>query len=344
MTFTNLVPKFKPYQTSESMTKLNQLKTFYDNELLSKLQKLEGLRKRVIVQLVITIIAGAISFPLIAMYLLQVVEDTVYLFMFIPLFGLLALMLYIIYDSVYKNTAFYKQYKREVIYRLIKFINPSLHYDNRLFVSTNDFYKSGFFDKTIAVDFDGEEHISGLIDDVKIEFSELEVEFKNKSEIGANGSKFMFRGIFFVAKAPKPFPADIVVIPKNAVAKAGLSAIETDNEAFNNYFQILLPRMEEEAYALEMLNSDFMNSLVKFKNELHNEVHISFAYDQIFIAIGHERNLFEPDLWKHAVGFEPVMRHFKDLYYPINLIEHFAAHKAIHIGDENVDYETAVNA
>jgi hypothetical protein len=326
------------------MTKLNQLKSFYENELLGKLQKLEGLRKRVIGQLVITIVAGAVSFPLMAMYLLQVVEDIMYLFMFIPLFGLLALMLYIIYDSVYKNTAFYKQYKREVIYRLIKFINPSLHYDNRLFVSTNDFYKSGFFDKGISVDYDGEEHISGVIDDVNVEFSELEVEYKNKSERGVNGSKYMFRGVFFAAKAPKPFPADIVVIPKTAYAKVGLTAIETNNESFNNYFQILLPRKEEEAYALEMLNSDFMESLVKFRNELPNEIHISFVYDQVFIAISHDTNLFEPNLWKHTVGFEAIMKHFKDLYYPINLIEHFAAHKAIHIGDENVDYEAMINS
>jgi hypothetical protein len=326
------------------MTKLNHLKTFYDNELLGKLQNLEGLRKRVIGQLVFTIAVGAVSFPLMAMYLLQVVDNPVYLFMFIPLFGLLAIMLYIIYDNVYKNTAFYKQYKREVIYRLIKFINPSLHYDNRLFISTNDFYKSGFFDNGISVDFDGEEHISGVIDNVNVEFSELEVEFKDKNQISTTGNKYMFRGIFFVAKAPKPFPADIVVIPKNAVRKPNLSAIETGNEAFNNHFQILLPRMEEEYYALEMLNSDFMDSLVKLRNELPHEIHISFVYDQVFIAISHERNLFEPDLWKYTVGFEAIVRHYKDLYYPINLIEHFAAHKAIHIGDENVDYETLTNA
>jgi len=324
---------------STNMTKLNQLKSFYDSELLANLKKLDGLRTRVIVQLIILVAAGAVIFPLMAKYLLEIVTDSIYLFMFIPVFALIALMFYVIYESVYKSTSFYKVYKRDVIYRLIKFINPTLHYDNRLSVTITDFNKSGLFDKGVAIKFDGDDHISGNIDDVKVEFSELEVEYKNAADKTARGSKYLFRGIFFVGKGPKPFPADLVVLPKNAKPKDGLTPIHTNNAAFNEFFQILLANKDEEEYALEMLNADFMESLVKLKRELLNEVYVSFVYDQIFVAIAHERNLFEPELWKSAVNFEEVLIHFKDLYYPINIIEHFAAKKEIHIGDENVDYD-----
>lgn len=314
------------------MNRTLELRKYFESELLPHLKKLDTSRKALIAQVVIVIALGIIAVPIMAMGLFSISSEPWILLMFIPMFFLLGLMVYIVYESLFKSTNFYKGYKREIIKRLIKYVNPTLHYDNRLFVSASDFFRSNFYSK-VPVKYDGDDHVSGQIDDVPVEFSELEVAYKSKTD-NKDGKEYLFRGMFFVATCPKPFHADLVIETRKAgIVRA--NELDTSNPLFQDAFIAWAPKQEEREAALEMLTEDLMSSMIGFHNMIPLPIKVSFGYDKMYVAIEHEKSLLEPSLWKSALNFQTILEHYYDIYYPIAVIAHLAANKDINFHEES---------
>lgn len=314
------------------MKRSEKLREFYNEELLKDLQKVDSLRKRIVVQVGIVFGIAGLAFPLMAYFLITVAEPRM-VFFFIPIFALLAIFVYIIWESVVKNTPFYKEYKKNVIYKLIKFLNPTLRYDRSHFISQQEYFKSGFFEH-IPVKVVGDDHVAGRIDDVEIEFSELEVTYRRQEDKTAKGDDTQFKGIFFIAKTPRPYPADIIIEPKGFKTTDNAILVPTENEKFNQYFQVRVPNKDYMRQVNEMLSDDLLEKVLSFGALVHHEIHMSFIYNKLYVAIKHDKDLFEPSLWHSVVNYDMVHIHFNDLYYPISIIEHFAAHKELEIEDE----------
>jgi len=314
------------------MNRTAQFRNYYNEELLPVLKKLDNKRSGIIIQIVLVLTAGIVLIPLAAYTIISVIEQAWILMLFIPIFALLAFLFYIIYDSMYKNTSFYKDYKRNVIKRVISFVDPSLHYDNRLYININDFFRSNFYSK-VKVKYDGDDHVSGKIDNVEVEFSELEVEYKNSAD-NPNNNPFMFKGIFFVAKAPTPFPADLVIeTRKPGMVRAG--ELDTKDPAFNDLFIAWAPNDNEREAAMELLTDDLINTINGFHAVIPNPLKISFGYDKLFVAVEHGKSLFEPELWQTCQNFDDVLMHYQHLYYPMSVISHLAAHHELHFEAPN---------
>jgi hypothetical protein len=308
------------------MNKLHNLKGFYDKELIPELEKIEQSRKSILVKMGILVAALVVIFPVSVYFIMQHVDKPSYILYFIPIFALMAVGAYMAFESLVKNTAYYQEFKIHVIYKLIHFVNPTLNYDKKQYISQREFFNSGFFTKK-PISMEGDDHVSGTIDTVKIEFSELKAKYKNDEDRKKYGSKYQFRGIFFVAECPKPFPADIVIEPKNIHGEAAGSALEIANSEFSASFQVRLLSEKQRQEAQQMLNNDFLKKIVNFKQQLHNDVFISFVYNKMYVAISHDKDLFEPNVMSSTINFDAIQVHFNDLYYPISVIEHFAAHK-----------------
>lgn len=312
------------------MNKLIVLKDFYNTNLLSNLQKIETKRKAILLRLFALGLVLGVAFPAAAYFVIKQVNDPNYLFYFIPLFALLAIGFYIVFESLIKNTSYYAAFKHDIISKLINFINPTLHYDKKNFVSPKEFYNSRFFVKS-EVGFDGDDHVSGTIENVKIEFSELKSIYKGSDKRKKAGTKYQFRGIFFVAEAPRPFGADLVIEPKkeNTDVQDGRLYYPLDAQEFNQYFQVRILGDTKTENAENIVNQDFINRLVNFKSQLHNDIYISFIYNKMYVGIYHDKDLFEPSLFENIVDFDKILQSFHDLYYPISIIERFAAHKQV---------------
>ncbi len=314
------------------MKRSEKLREFYNEELLKELQRVDSLRKRIVVQVGIVFGIAGIVFPLMAYFLFTVAEPRM-IFFFIPIFALLAIFVYIIWESVVKNTPFYKEYKKNVIYKLIKFLNPTLRYDRSHFISQQEYFKSGFFEH-IPVKVVGDDHVAGRIDDVEIEFSELEVTYRRQEDKTAKGNDTQFKGIFFIAKTPRPYPADIIIEPKGFKTGDNVILVPTENARFNEHFQVRVPNKDYMRQVNEMLSDDLIEKVLSFGALVHHEIHMSFIYNKLYVAIKHDKDLFEPSLWHSVVNYDMVHIHFNDLYYPISIIEHFAAYKEFEIEDE----------
>ena len=319
------------------MKRIHNLKNFYDTELVPELARIEGERKGIVRQMYGLGIAMAIIFPVIAYYIVVNNRDEpLYMLFLIPVVVLIAIGFYMVYESIIKNTPFYKDYKKDIIYRLIKYINPTLRYDKKHYISNSEYFNSGFFTKE-AVHIDGDDHVSGTIDEVNIEFSELKVAYKNSSDKAKHKSDVQFHGIFFVADCPKPFPADLIIEPASHAGSDSDVILPVKNEAFNQNFRVRLPSRDYMFQATEMMSNDFLNKINTLKNQLANDIHISFIYNKMYVAIVHDKDLFEPSVWTPINNFDSILIHFKDLYVPIGIIEHLAAHKEFDLERETAD-------
>jgi hypothetical protein len=315
------------------MNRTAEFRSFYEKELQPELKKLESKRKSIILQMRLVILIGIILVPTAAIGMFKVIEEVWVIFLFIPIFALIGLLFYIIYESLYRNTTFYKDYKRNIIKRIITEIDPSLHYDNRLYVNISDFFRSNFYPKK-TVKYDGDDHISGQFDNVEVEFSELEVEYKNKAD-STDGSNTMFKGIFFVAKIPNTFIADLVIeTRKTGVIRPGELDVK-NNPAFNDSFIAWVPNANEKEAAVELLSEELMNSLNSFHAVIPNSIKISFGYDKLFVAVEHSKSLFEPALWENCENFDDVLKHYYNLYYPMSIISHLTTHHELNFGKDS---------
>lgn len=307
------------------MNKLQNLKSFYDKELIPELEKIEQSRKSIVFKMIGLVIGLSIFFPVAAYFITRQVEPS-YLFYFIPMFGLMAVGVYMAFESLVKNTAYYQEFKLHVVHKLIHFLNPTLNYDKKQYISQREYFNSGFFLKK-PISMEGDDHVSGTIDNVKIEFSELKAKYKQEEDRKQYGSKYQFRGIFFVAECPKAFPADIVIEPKNIRGDAVGTPVVIGHEGFNSVFQVRLLSDKQKQEAQQMLNNEFMEKIIAFKQQFHNDLYISFVYNKMYVAIAHDKDLFEPNVMSSTINFDAIQVHFNDLYYPISIIEHFAAHR-----------------
>lgn len=304
------------------MRRTELLSNFYNTELLPVLKRLDSERRGLLYQLIGACALLVVLFVAVGYYVWTQVESNMIVFFLLPLVVFCSIGFYMLFEGIFKNTGYYADYKHEVIHRLISLINPALHYDKKHHISHHEFDNSGFFPHE-AVDIYGDDHVSGVVNGVSIEFSELAARYKHSSDRKKHNNEYQFRGIFFVAEKDKPYPADLVIEPAGS-HNHGIM-VPVDHAEFNALFQIRLPNNDYRAQAEAMLSQEFLNEVVAFKRHMHNPLLISFKYNKMYVGIVHDKDLLEPGLFSSVARFDHVQLHFNDLYVPINIIEHFAA-------------------
>jgi hypothetical protein len=301
------------------MEKMSNFQEFYETELLPALHQVESKRKTLlgvfafVGLIIIGILVGLAVF-------VSKEESILYALYFAPVYLILGFAVYLSYEAVIKNSGYYKSYKKLIINKIIAYINPSLHYDKKYAVDKALYLQSGFFPK-LKVAIDGDDHVTGVSNGIKVEFSELEARYRNP-KLRKEKGEYQFRGIFFVAHAPKPFPADFVIMPRKSFQlEENTEAVTTDNPIFNDFFKVHTLPLTTPSLVQQVLTDDFASKIAQLKSEIHNDIYISFVDNKMFIGIMHDKELFEPNLFSSNINFDAVQTHFKDLYYPIYLIE-----------------------
>lgn len=300
------------------MDKIKEFKDFYDNSLSSALDKVEKRRKSVIFQIVLLFAVFLVALPLAMVKLLSQLDDTSYLLYFTPLVLLLMLLVYVAFNSLKRSTKYYNAFKYLVINKIIHYINPNLNYDNKYHVAKSEYLNCYMFKKE-SVAIEGDDHVSGKADDIKIEFSELEAKFRKKNKREQYGRDYQFRGIFFVAHCPKMFPANVVIEPRQEDGGPEYQ-YQTGNEEFDNFFQVRLLSKDSDDSIKSVLTDELVANLLEFNNLFINEIRVSVVENKFYVAISHDKELFEPRLFSSNKSFDFMQIQFNDLFYPIELI------------------------
>jgi hypothetical protein len=293
--------------------KKEALRGFYKSTILKELNALESKRKFIVFKMIFGItFPFVILTPLFVYLFLKYAQEPLY--MLIPIAAVDIVGVMFTYAQ-FGETSFYKSFKKNVIKKLIKFINPALDYDNNLHVQIFEYNDSKFFPET-EIEFFGDDHVAGQINGVDVEFSELEARYASPSDKKLYG-KYQFKGLFFVANTFKKFPVSLVIRSR------GVNDPEDEyfvsNGAFSAMFSVEI--LSGKEFAHKLLTEEFIAKMIEYKEYVPHDICFSIVDSKIFVAFSHDKDLFEPYVLKSLIDYDLITEYFNDLYYPLSIIE-----------------------
>ncbi len=134
----------------------------------------------------------------------------------------------------------------------------------------------------------------------------------------------VFKGLFFRSEFNKRFQGETTVYADSIAAslkrfsKPKGSLVKLEDPEFSQLFTVYSDDQVEARY---ILSTSLMERLVQFRKKAQRKVSISFAENQIFIAIHCERDLFEAQLFKSMLSFQPMQDYFENFQLMLGIIE-----------------------
>jgi hypothetical protein len=307
------------------------LRQFFRRELLPVLETFESRRKEIVRNLGI-IIGVVVVLALGAAALFHgaiLATPPLGLFILIPAVGLIG-------GAVWWYTHEYrKEFKTEVIGRVVTYVDPSLRYRPEGAIGQGDFQASRLF--THRIDrYRGEDLVRGKLGKTEIAFSEVHAEYKTESRDSKGHRRTswhtIFKGLYFIADFNKDFAGLTLVVPDVAerlfgklgqmfqsvnVTRPG-ELVKLEDPEFEKVFAVYGSDQVEARY---ILSTALMQRLLDFTKKTKCPVHISFVRSQVHVAITTGRDLFEPKMLQPATEFGTIEEYFRDLSLATGIVE-----------------------
>ncbi|AQQ70214.1 hypothetical protein SMSP2_00557 [Limihaloglobus sulfuriphilus] len=309
------------------MKTIEELKDFYSKELEPELVLLEDQRKKVLRNLLITAAVTAV-----------IVFGGVAAIVFgggtTPGLGIIVfpvVITFVICSFALKffSKSYVADFKNTVINRIIKFIDPQLHFEPYACIPSHVYDASDIF-QTRYDEYKGEDLVEGTVGKTPMSFSELHTEYitrhKNRKQ-----HHTIFRGLFFVAEFNKHFEGKTLVLPDTAQKLFGRlgqrlqsmnftrdELVKLEDPEFERHFAVHSTDQIEARY---ILSTSLMKRITDFKQRTGREIFISFRFESIFVAIKYNKNLFEPKIFTTLLNFAPIREYYEDLAMAIGIVE-----------------------
>ncbi len=224
-----------------------------------------------------------------------------------------------------------KEFKDRVIGPLVDAISKNLNYSKDVHISEFKFINSQLF-SVVPDKIEGNDHISGDIDGVRIELSDIHAQKKHLNPKGSEGWSTIFQGLFIICEFNKKFSARTLVLPDIAQSSFGNlvgswlqshnssrgELIKMDNPEFEKKFVVYGSDQIEARY---ILTHSLMKRLLEFRKKSSKNILVSFVYSHIYIAIDYGRDLFEPSVFKSLLDYKVAMDYVQTLYLAIGIVE-----------------------
>lgn len=133
----------------------------------------------------------------------------------------------------------------------------------------------------------------------------------------------VFKGLFFRSDFNKNFQGETVVFTGSLASKLKRfkrsgKLVKLEDPEFDQLYTVYSDNQIEARY---ILSTSLMERLVKFRKKAQRPVSVSFSENQIFIAIHHERDLFEARLFKTMLSFRPMQDYFENFQLMLGIIQ-----------------------
>ncbi len=308
------------------MKSTEELKIFFEGELVNDLSSLEEKRKKIAKKAIkVNILFGfSLIIPIV-------------LFFFIYHFSIIILIIIVflwifIFNKITKN--YRSDFKNVVIARVIKFIDNNLNYNPNQCINFDNYMRSKLFLRRTDR-YRGDDYVSGKLDKTNIEFSELHTEYKTVTRT-KNGTQThwhtIFKGIFFIADFNKKFKGQTFVLPDVAQRTFGNylgnifqsmnkfkgELIKMEDPLFEKYFVVYGDDQIEARY---ILSTNLLKRIVDYKIKTGKQIYLSFIENKVFIAISYVKSLFEPKLFKTLFDFNMIQEYYEDFKLAINFVD-----------------------
>lgn len=303
------------------MKTIEELRAYYETDLLPTLTVLDRARKKVLLELFVGIIISVIA-PIIALYF-SFGSVVLMAICFPVLIGV------IIYLSI-SIGKYKKSFKVGIIEQIVRAIDPNLSYDASKAVNKSHFTHSELFKKSWN-EYKGDDYVQGMVGKTSLEFSEVHAQHVSTDSEGRRQASTVFKGLFLVADFNKSFQGKTFVLPDTAEKLFGSigSMLQSWNAARGE-----LVKMEDVAFEKEfvvygddqiearyILSTSLMERILAYKKKSNRPVRLSFIGNNVHVAISYKKSLFEPRIFRSLLNFRPIQEYFEDLSLAIDLVE-----------------------
>ncbi|MCS7163438.1 MAG: DUF3137 domain-containing protein [Thermodesulfovibrio sp.] len=294
------------------------------------LEKLEQKRKLyfqyfILFSLFITIIA----IPIFIEFLKR--DSFVLIFLSIVYIVILS-TIYIYFQSSWTN-----KLREEFIRDLIKQNFPEVDYYPKDYISKKIYHESRLFERSPKPDrYEGENLIIGRIGKTKFSLSWINVEYKETDKDSDDRIKnewhTIFKGILIFADFNKDFSSTTVVFPESfiKISPRKLERVKLEDPLFESIFDVYGDNQIESRY---ILTPNFMERIIKFRQNKGEKIRLSFINSSIYIAIPTNRKFFKASSFftslKDIGERNIVSQYIEDLKFMTSFIEELDLNRRI---------------
>lgn len=221
------------------------------------------------------------------------------------------------FEYHYFTRSFISRFKHEVIQEIFSALIPGCLYQKESFVPEDDFSNSHIINNRID-SYSGEDHIQGVLGNMKMEFSEICVKKKIKSSKGRSQYQQLFAGLFFKFSLNKNLGQSTLVLADHAEkflgkgmarffqknsSREGFDLVQMESLEFENHYVVY---SDDQIKSRIVLKPTVLESLVKFKKKYNLQIDISIQNDILFIAVHSSKNHFEPRMFGEVISIKDL--------------------------------------
>jgi len=311
------------------MKKISEVMNFYYESIYPKVLNLE-LERLVVVKKILKlrwILGTILAIGSLFVFIFNTLMDSI---TYICSLGIFIFMIYLFFQNLFSKR-YVSGFKDEVLAKIIKFLDPNLTFDKLLYISSFDYQKSHIFKKKFDR-YNGNDLVSGVIDQTKILFSDLHTEYKVQGEKKVEWVT-IFKGIFFIADFNKEINGELFVLPDKITKNLGHIAsffqgynkkhgdlAKMDNPEFEKNFVVYTSNQITARY---ILTHSMMERILRLKKQVGVEIYLSFIGTKIYIAIAYNEDKFEADPFKSLKNFIPIRNYVETLTLLLSIIDDF---------------------
>lgn len=317
------------------MKTLAEFEALYEKDLKPQLEPLEAQRKGFMkkVLIILLCVAGLAALTFVGnkagwLPQLEGADPNLLMYLIMGGVGLIGLIVFIISLYLFKKK-FTARFKKEIIDKMVKFVDDGLYYSAESGIGESVFRQSSIF-LTDPDRYKTEDRVSGTIDKTHIEFAEIHAEYKTQN--GKNTQwHTIFKGLFFIADFNKNFGARTVVLPDNfgktfafignALQKMNVmrdSLVKLEDPEFERHFVVYGKDQVEARY---ILSTSLMARILDFKNKTNAKISLAFLDNKLFLALPLNKNLFEPNIFSSVMKFELLKEYFQYIILTVGIVE-----------------------
>ncbi|MFW5799531.1 MAG: DUF3137 domain-containing protein [Spirochaetota bacterium] len=307
------------------MKSVQELEKFYNTDLENNLNTLENERKGLVKKLIPIIIIGilALGGALLIFFSTQTIILSIIIGIIVIGGG--------IYLSTNMISKYKNKFKKEIIDKIVKFIDPVLEYNPEDYITKSEYMNSELFKKN-PDRYKGEDYVAGKIGETPIRFSEVHSEYYTTDNKGNRHYHTIFKGLFFIADFNKRFKGKTFVLPDVAQSTFGDvlghffqswnkgrgELVKLEDSEFEEIFVVYADDQVEARY---ILSTSLMERIKKYKQRTGKKIFISFVDNNIYVAISYNKNLFEPKIFSTITDFNHIKEYYDDLMLAVSLVE-----------------------
>lgn len=306
-----------------------KFQVLYETHLKPKLITFEAKRKEIAKNLIFLFI-GYIMLMIALIAVLVIMgeaaqgNDNPWIFVLI-IIGMFVITIGVFYLYNRWVSPYKKSFKKEIVSRIVTFIDNDLIYYPEKKITWHEFQSSllvEYWRHSVDI-WDGEDYVRGILGKTAVKFSEVHAEDEETyTDAEGNTQTYyitVFKGLFFIFDFNKAFEGFTVVLPEKfwSYRRYG-DLVKLEDPEFEEEFVVY---SDNQITARYILSPSLMRRLLKFRHELGKKVYLSFVNGRLYMGISIHKNLFEPRVFRTILDFELIQEYFEYMQLGKDIVE-----------------------